>query len=115
MSASRPYPLWHLYARESVVYVPNVAQTEAGYFLDVEPVRVMPATEPQAIAAALEQALGQGNPRIPTPVRASFPKPVVLKYAGVKSWKTFEQRSACFTLRRLEHEYELAVSGYGED
>ena len=35
---------------------------------------------------------------MPTPSRAAFPKPVVLRYAKVKSWSTFEKGCSNWTI-----------------
>ena len=81
--------LWNFYLRNGTAYVPTVAQTEAGFYLDVEPVEVVPATDFQALQQAIKRSLNRGNPKVPTPSRASYPKPVMLQYARVKSWSAF--------------------------
>jgi hypothetical protein len=90
--------LWNLYLRNGTAYVPTVAQTEAGFFLDIDPVEVVPAIDTEALRNAVKQAIGRGNPRVPTPTRAAFPKPVVLRYAKVKSWSTFEKGCSNWTI-----------------
>jgi hypothetical protein len=63
--------LWNFYLRNGTAYVPTVAQTEAGFYLDVEPVEVVPATDFQALQQAIKRSLNRGNPKVPTPSRAS--------------------------------------------
>lgn len=61
--------LWHIYVRKGIAYVPTVAQTVAGFYLDIEPVVAVPATDVSAVQAAVRQAIGRGNPRYqPLPV-----------------------------------------------
>jgi len=107
--------MWHVYVRKDIALVPNVAQTEAGYFLDTEPVRVAKLDDIQSLAAAIDQALAVGNPRIETPTRAAFPRPVILKPAGVKNWNAFVEKGACFTILREDAALELAETGRTED
>lgn len=115
MTMPKVRPMWHVYVRKSTAFVPNVAQTEAGFFLDVEPVRVAKLDDLQSVASAIEQAMVAGNPRIPTPTRAAFPEPVILKPAGVKNWNAFIQGGTCFTIFRDEEAIEIAETGRNED
>lgn len=107
--------MWHVYVRKGTAFVPNVAQTKAGFFLDVEPVRVARLDDPQSLASAIEQAMTAGNPRVPTPTRAAFPKPVILKPAGAKNWNAFVERGACFTVFRGDGELEITETARNED
>lgn len=99
--------LWNLYIRNGTAYVPTVAQTEAGFFLDVDPVAVVPVTDTEALQNALKLSIDRGNPRVPTPTRAAFPKPVVLKYAKVKSWAAFEKGCSNWTIVQQDGCYQI--------
>jgi hypothetical protein len=99
--------LWHIYVRQGIAYVPTVAKAEAGFYLDIEPVAAVPATDVDAVQAAVRQAIGTGNPRVPTPTRAAFPKPVVLKHARVKSWSAFEKGASQWTISREGDRYQI--------
>ena len=107
MSNQPVRPMWHVYDRKGTAFVPNVAQTEAGFFLDVEPVRIARLDDPQSLASAIAQAMAAGNPRVPTPTRAVIPKPVILKPAGVRNWNAFVERGACFTVFSGVEEIEI--------
>jgi hypothetical protein len=115
MSIQAVRPMWHVYVRKGTGFVPNVAQTEAGFFLDVEPVRVAKLDALPSLASAIEQAMVVGNPLVSTPSRAAFPKPVILKFAGVKNWNAFVERGVCFTLFRGEAELELTETARNDD
>ena len=106
--------MWNVYVCVGRAFIPDVAKTEAGFFLDVEPVRTVELGDLPALAAALDQAMANGNPLVQTPARSSFPKPVVLKLAGVKNWNTFMKRARCFTILRGESEIEIAEAGRDE-
>jgi hypothetical protein len=99
--------LWHVYVRQGIAYVPTVAQAEAGFYIGIEPVVAVPATDVDAVQAAVRQAIGKGNPRIPTPSRAAFPQPVVLKHARVKSWSAFEKGASLLTISRKDERYKI--------
>jgi hypothetical protein len=90
--------VWHFYLRNGIAFIPTVAQTEAGFFLDVDPVAVVSATDTEALQRAIKEAVSRGNPKIPTPTRATFPKPVVLKYAKLKTWSAFEKGCLNWTI-----------------
>lgn len=107
--------MWHVYVRKGIALIPNVARTDAGFFLDVDPVRVVGLNEPQALAAAIEQAMAAGNPQVPTPTRAAFPTPVILKPARVKTWKGFVHGGACFTILRGEGGIDIEETGRDEN
>ena len=87
--------LYHLYLRKGTVFVPAVGKVGGGgAYRDIEPVEVVPASDTEGLRKALKAAMARGNPpigrypRLPHP-RGSFPPPVVLNYAGLKSWYAF--------------------------
>jgi hypothetical protein len=99
--------MWHVYVRGNTAFVPDVARTEAGFFLDVEPVATVKLEDVSSLAAAINLVMAKGNPTVPTPSRAGFPRPVILKPSGVKNWNAFVERGACFTIFRGEGEIEI--------
>lgn len=99
--------LWQFYLRAGKVYVPTVAQTEAGYYLDIEPVVVVPISDAGLLKSAIVETMGRGNPVVPTPTRDAFPKPVVLSYAKVKSWSGFEKEALNWSVVCKAGEYQI--------
>ena len=87
--------------------MPIVARTEAGFYMDIEPVRAVPATDSEALQSAIMEAMSRGNPTVPTPMRATFPKPVVLKYAKVQSWSAFEKNALNWTIVEESGSYQI--------
>jgi hypothetical protein len=102
--------LWNLYLRNGTAYVPTVSQTEAGFFLDTDPVEAVPAVDTEALRDAIKRAIARGNPGVPTPSRAAFPKPVVLRYAKVKSWSAFEKGCSSWTIVEADGLYQIKRS-----
>src|SRR3989442_938141 len=99
--------LWHIYLRNEKAYIPTVAQTEAGFYLDVEPVSVALASDSKAVQSTIKEAIKRGNPIVPAPSRSSFPRPVVLKYANLKSWSAFEREASCWTITEKDGCFEI--------
>jgi len=99
--------LWQLYLRNGTVYVPTVAQTEAGFYMDIEPVNVVSANDSEALQRAIMEAMSRGNPIIPTPTRAASPKPTVLKYSKAKSWSAFEKQASNWTIVEKACNYQI--------
>jgi len=98
---------WQIYLRKGIVYVPTVAQTEAGFYLGVEPVDVVPVANTEALQRAILRAIKTGNPKIATPTRANFPEPVLLRYANVKSWPVFEKNALFWNVAEKNGLYEI--------
>ncbi|MFX1678910.1 hypothetical protein PV762_06735 [Mitsuaria sp. CC2] len=99
--------LWNVYLREGLVLMPTMAKTDAGFFIEVEPVSVVRSDKLEDIARALKANIQRGNPLIETPSRDNFPKPVVLPYAKVKTWSTFEKKVQCWKILWDGSEYQL--------
>jgi hypothetical protein len=99
--------LWHFYIRKGKAYLPVVAQTDAGFFLDIDPVTVIAADDREALVRAVAEQIIAGNPVVPTPKRSAYGTPVVVKAAGVKTWSAFEQSARSFTAYRTESEYQI--------
>jgi hypothetical protein len=84
--------------KDGIVYLPTAAKTEAGFYMDCEPVALVPVTNTDALRKALKDAMHRGNPIVPTPKRNAFPPPVLPKYAGLKSWSKFMQGASEWTI-----------------
>jgi len=65
---------WNLYLRDNRIYVPTVAKTQAGFYLEIEPVAVIDADNREEIRIAIKRVLTAGNPVMATPTRMNFPK-----------------------------------------
>jgi hypothetical protein len=102
---------WNIYLRNAIAYVPTVAQAEAGghlgYFMDVDPVKVVTAAESEALRNAIIEIMSKGNPIVPAPTRGNFPKPVVLKYAKVKSWSAFEKGALAWAISEKDGIFQI--------
>ena len=97
-----------LYIRNGIAYVPITAKTEAGYYMNVDPVEVVPVSDTESFARAVDRVIAHGHPIVPTPTRASgFPKPVVPKYAKLGSWRAFEKGATSWKLVEKDGVYTI--------
>lgn len=113
--------LCHMYLdrRTGTVLVPRTAKTEAGYWLDVEPVKRASVDDPASISHVLREAIEHEELIVASPTRAMFPKPVVLAHSTARSWSDFEKRNVQFSLLRTPdgrfriERYQKAPEGVG--
>jgi hypothetical protein len=99
---------WMLTVRKSQAFIPTMAQTEAGFYMGIDPVEVVDAADRKAVEDAMLRAIGRGNPTIPTPTRDNFPEDVLLKYARVKSLSTFEKLAQTWKFSKRQGAYLIA-------
>jgi hypothetical protein len=75
----------HLYLRRGKVFVPTFGRVPGGPYRDIEPVAVVGVSDTEGLRRAFRETIARGNPPI-GPYPRPNPPPVVVKYAGVKSW-----------------------------
>jgi hypothetical protein len=86
---------------------------DKGFFLDVEPVAVVPLSNTAAVHQAFAETIARGNPKVPIPKPPEYPPPVVLKYAGVKSWATFARKTSTWAVYNDDDAFR--IRGYVKD
>jgi hypothetical protein len=111
MSTNNIKLMWHVYVGKGTAFIPNVAKIEAGFFLDVDPVRIARLDDVAALTLTIARAMASGNPQVPTPNRVTFSKPVILKPAGGKNWNAFVEKGVCFKTFQSEEGVEIAETG----
>lgn len=107
---------WALTIRKGQAFVPTVARTEAGFYLDVEPVEVVDTSDRETVEQAVIRAVKRGNPVVPTPARDSFPPDPLLKHAKLKSQSAFEKSAQRWQLSKDKGAYLIVPyksSGHG--
>ena len=57
---------------------------------------------------ALAAIIARGNPDVPKLLRREWPPPVLLKYAGVKSWSAFERGMSLWNIVEQNGIYQIA-------
>jgi hypothetical protein len=101
----------HLYLRKGTVFVPTSGNVHPGLHGDIQPVAVIPASNADAIRHALKATIARGNPPTPHYPRGSHRQPVVLKYAGVKTWSAFARGSRVGASRRTMGAFKSLAIG----
>ena len=102
--------LFHAYLRNAIVYVPTVVKLQTGAYMDVDPVAVVPATNTDGLRRALLDAIARKNAIVPPPPKDDWPPPVLLKYAGVKTWSAFARGAAVWSIEETDGNF--LIVGY---
>lgn len=97
----------HLYLRKGTVFIPTSGIVHKGLHRDIDPVAVAPASDTAAIRRALHETIARGNPSTPPYPRGSYPQPVVVKYAGVKTWGAFARDASPWSIEEREGIYQI--------
>lgn len=110
--------LFHAYLRNAVAYVPTVVKLQTGAYVDVDPVAVVPAANTDGLRGALLDAIGRKNAIVSPPPKDKWPPPILLKYAGVKTWAAFARGAAVWSIQETDGNFLIAGyqshrKGYG--
>jgi hypothetical protein len=100
--------------REKVV-VPTVKQTEAGFYVDSQPVEVHPMKDRQSLHSELVQALTKENEMVPTPDASQEAGSVILDKLGLQKWSSFEKSAVMYTIMLGVRYVTVYASGRGTD
>lgn len=86
-------PFYHFYVRGGQVIMPTVVRTEAGFYMDVEPVAIIASAEAAAVTDKLLSILTGECQVVPTPDVQTEPGSCVLEALSLKRWDTFEKEA----------------------
>lgn len=100
----------HLYLRRGTLFAPTTALVDGGILRDTDPVEVVPISNTEAVRQALHATIARGNPPIPHFPPGKHPQPVVLKYAGVKTWSAFARNARSWSVGEEDGNYY--IGGY---
>lgn len=111
--------LFHAYLRNAIAYVPTVVKLQTGAYVDVDPVAVVPVANTDDLRRALLDAVGRKNAVVPPPPKDNWPPPVLLKYAGVKTWSAFARGTSQWSIKEKDGTYQIVGyrthrNGYSE-
>jgi hypothetical protein len=100
---------WHVYLKDNVVFVPTTGALDKGVYREMEPVAVVPLSNIEGARRALEATMARGNPPAPRYSAGNFPPPVLLKYAGVKTWSAFARGTLTWSIEESEGLYQIVA------
>jgi hypothetical protein len=111
---------YHVYLRTGKVFIPTFGLVHKGLYRDVEPVAVVDVSDTDALRRTFRETIARGNPPTPYYRRDSYPQPVVVKYAGVKSWGAFARGASPWSIKEDDGIYQIAgklrgPNGWAED
>ena len=95
-------------------YLPCQAQTEAGYYMNVEPVYVA-GLNAEELLSAIQKVLGAELPRVPTPTREEWKRQMsrtvdpVLKATKARRWKELTETGASYLIWWIDKDKEIRV------
>ena len=98
----------YLYAIGQQVIIPELAETEAGFYVETAPVDFFPVHEVDNWKSAIYKRLTRGNPVIPTPDDNVTPGSPILEALNLRKWDDFERQAVLYTI----HVRPRAVSVY---
>jgi hypothetical protein len=97
--------LYNCYLRKSIVYVPTVGK-RGGVYTDIDPVAVVPVADSEGLRRAFRNAIARKN--VPVPLqKGKWPPPVILKYAGVRTWSAFASGTLVWNIDEDEDLYQI--------
>ena len=97
-----------LYLRKGTVYLPTMGKMGEGFYRGVEPVVVVSASDTDGVGRALQATVARGNPIVPMLRRSEWQPPVLLKYAGIKSWSAFERGMLFWSIKNSGDSFQIA-------
>jgi len=100
----------HIYLYKNRLYVPRLARTDAGFYLEQEPVSsVEPA--PAELRVLLESRIREGNPVTAAPMRKEYPSlPRVVRAAGARTARAFEREARLWAVELTSRETATATA-----
>lgn len=105
--------LWGLYLKGHTVYVPTTGKLDQPVYREMEPVDVVSLSNTAGLRQALHSAIARGNPSAPSYSPGNYPPPVVVKYAGVKTWAAFARGTLTWEIGQNDGIYQ--IQGFRRD
>ena len=99
--------LSHFYLRNGTVYIPTVVRLETGAYQDIDPVAVVAVVNSERLQHALSDAITRENMIVPPPPKDNWPPPVLLKYAGAKTWSAFARGTLTWNIEETDGTYRI--------
>jgi hypothetical protein len=102
------------YLRRGIAYIPTKGQIGTGHYRDVDPVAVVSVPDTDDLRNALRETFARGNPIVSSLPRYDRPDPVVLKYAGVKTFSAFARGTLVWRVEEREDVFKIVPQKNGQ-
>jgi hypothetical protein len=91
--------MFNAYLKSGIVYVPTVVRLQiGGAYMDVEPVAVEPVANTEGLRRAFSDAIARKNVFVPNPPKNNWPRPILLRYSGAKTWSAFARDASMWSI-----------------
>jgi hypothetical protein len=101
---------FNAYLRGGIVYVPTVVRLQkGGAYMDVEPVAVEPVSNTHGLRRAFSDAIARKNVFVPNPPKNNWPRPILLKYSGAKTWSAFARNASMWSVDEENDVYSIVA------
>jgi hypothetical protein len=97
--------LYQCYLRKRIVYVPTVGK-RGGAYTDIDPVAVVPVADTEGLRRAFLSAIAKKNVSVALQ-KGKRPPPVILKYAGVRTWSAFANGTLVWNIDEEEDLFQI--------
>jgi hypothetical protein len=102
--------LFHAYLKDGIVYVPTVVRLQiGGAYWDVEPVGVEPVANTEGLRQAFSDAIARENVFVPNPPKNNWPRPILLKYSGARTWSAFARNASLWSIDEEDGVYSITA------
>lgn len=101
----------YLHIESGRIMVPSISKTEAGFYIDCEPVEMVAANDALSINQAIRRTLDRGCTVVPTPSRDAFPKWVLLKYGNAKTPRELHRQYLIWSFDESSN-HEFRIEGF---
>ena len=105
----------YLWGPKQRLIVPKMAETDAGFFVDVEPLSIFECHDIFHWKKHIREALVKGMALVETPDSAQEPGSAILEKLELNSWGEFEKHSTLFTIHQGARYTTIYATGAGDD
>lgn len=105
----------YLYAIGQKILIPELVETDEGFFVETAPVKIFPVQDISGWKAEVYKFLSLGNRIIPTPEQSSEPGSPILEALGVKRWDDFERQAVLYTIHAGPRFISVYATGRNEE
>lgn len=105
----------YLYGVGQQIIIPELAETDEGFFVETDPVKIFSVQDIPAWKSVIYRVLSQGNPIIPTPEKTSSPGSPILEALNLKRWDDFERQAVLYTVHAGPRFISVYATGKNED
>jgi hypothetical protein len=105
----------YLWAPKQRLIVPKIAETDTGFFVEVEPLSVYEVHDIFHWKKHIVDSLRKGMSLVETPDSAQEPGSMILEKLELNSWGEFERQATLFTIHLGARYASIYATGAGED